>query len=93
MQLVLVDIYLYPWLNLTGELITRSKGEGFNIKPVIVHDLCIGDGICETICPEVFELRDDGLAYVIDENPSEDLRSSIEEAIEACPTEAIEMEE
>jgi len=41
----------------------------------------------------VFELRDDGLAYVIEENPSEDLRSAIEESIEACPTEAIELEE
>lgn len=74
----------------------RSKSpleEGFTIKPIIIHDLCIGDGICETICPDVFELRDDGLAYVIEENPSEDLRSAIEESIEACPTEAIELEE
>ncbi len=58
-----------------------------------MEDLCIGDGICETICPEVFELRDDGLAYVIDEDPSDDLREAIEEAIEACPTEAITLEE
>ncbi|MFO7942324.1 MAG: ferredoxin [Bacillota bacterium] len=63
------------------------------IKPVIDQDMCIGDGICETICPEVFELRDDGLAYVIDEDPSEDLRPSIEEAIEACPTQCISLEE
>ncbi len=55
--------------------------------------MCIGDGICETICPEVFELRDDGLAYVINESPSEDLRASIEEAMEACPTECIHLEE
>lgn len=63
------------------------------IKPVIEQDLCIGDGICETICPEVFEIRDDGLAYVINQNPSSDLTSAIREAIEACPTECIRLEE
>ncbi len=67
--------------------------EGCTMKPVIEQDLCIGDGICETICPDVFEMRDDGLAYVIDENPSEDLRSAIEECVEVCPTEAISIEE
>ncbi len=67
--------------------------EGFTIKPIIVEDLCIGCGICETICPEVFELRDDGLAYVIDESPSDDLKEAVEEAVEACPSEAIELEE
>jgi len=62
-------------------------------KPVIDHDECIGDGICEQICPEVFELRDDGLAYVINENPDESLYDKIEEAIEECPAVAIAWEE
>ncbi len=61
-------------------------------KPVIDHDECIGDGLCEQICPEVFELREDGLAYVINENPGEDLKSRIDEAIEECPTGAISWE-
>jgi ferredoxin len=30
----------------------------------IDQDLCTGDGLCEEICPEVFQLLDDGLAYV-----------------------------
>lgn len=62
-------------------------------KPVIDHDECIGDGICEQICPEVFELRDDGLAYVINENPDESLEDQVNEAIEECPTSAIAWEE
>jgi len=62
-------------------------------KPVIDHDECIGDGICEQICPEVFELRDDGLAYVINENPDESLYDKIEESIEECPAVAIAWEE
>ncbi|MHB8840881.1 MAG: ferredoxin [Candidatus Aquicultor sp.] len=62
-------------------------------KPVVNHDECIGDGICEQICPEVFELRDDGLAYVINENPDESLYEKIEEAVEECPAVAITFDE
>ena len=63
------------------------------MRAKINHDECIGDGICEEICPEVFELRDDGLAYVINEEPEEDLDDKIEEAVEECPTSAISIEE
>lgn len=30
----------------------------------IDQDLCTGDGICEDVCPEVFVILDDGIAYV-----------------------------
>ena len=30
----------------------------------IDQDLCTGDGICAEICPKLFEMDDDGLAYV-----------------------------
>lgn len=63
------------------------------MKPKIDHDLCIGDGICEEICPEVFEMRDDGLAYVINEEPDGAFNPQIQESIESCPTEAITDEE
>jgi ferredoxin len=35
-------------------------------KVWIDQDLCTGDGLCTEISPAVFEMRDDGLAYVID---------------------------
>ena len=34
------------------------------IKVWIDQDLCTGDGLCEEICPSVFAMHDDGLAYV-----------------------------
>jgi ferredoxin len=34
------------------------------MKVWIDQDLCTGDGLCEEICPDVFVLLDDGLAYV-----------------------------
>jgi len=38
--------------------------EEVKIKVWIDQDLCTGDGICAEICPSVFEMHDDGLAYV-----------------------------
>lgn len=33
-------------------------------KVWIDQDLCTGDGLCAEICPAIFEMHDDGLAYV-----------------------------
>jgi ferredoxin len=61
------------------------------MKAVVKHDLCIGDGICSDTCPEVFETRDDGLAYVIADPVPPGAEESAKEATAACPTEAIEL--
>ena len=53
-------------------------------------DLCIGCGACQAVCPEVFEIEDDGLATVIVEEISEDLKEDALDAKEGCPTDAIE---
>jgi ferredoxin len=41
-----------------------QPGEISNMKVWIDQDLCTGDGLCAEICPEIFEMADDGLAYV-----------------------------
>ena len=46
---------------------------------------CIGCGTCQSICPEVFEIGDNGKAKVISQTKS----PCIKEAIESCPVEAI----
>ena len=35
-----------------------------SIKVWIDQDLCTGDGLCAEIAPDVFQMHDDGLAYV-----------------------------
>jgi len=63
------------------------------MKPVVDHDLCIGCGLCEDTCPEVFQLRDDGLAYVIDEDPDPELYGLVRECEDICPVDAISIVE
>ena len=44
------------------------------------------------MCPEVFEVRDDGYLYVLIEEPSDDLRDRVVDAADLCPTAAITIE-
>ena len=56
-------------------------------KPKVDQDLCTGDQVCVTIAPDVFEINEEGLAYVVDpEGADED---TIQRAIDQCPSQAI----
>ena len=59
------------------------------MKVVVNQDNCIGCGACEAICPEVFQLNDDGLSTVICDNFENIDEDSAHEAVESCPTSAI----
>lgn len=48
-------------------------------------ETCIGCGLCEAICPEVFELKD-GKSYVKD--PKSKAKCA-KEAADACPVDSI----
>lgn len=69
----------------------RFKG-GMKMKSVVITDECISCGACVEICPEVFEMGDDGPAIVRDDADLT-LDDGITEAAEECPVEAIEYEE
>ncbi len=59
-------------------------------NPAVDPDLCIGCGLCAEICPEVFEMNDEGLAEVIEGADCEDA-GCCEEAADSCPTDAISL--
>ena len=44
------------------------------MKVVVDFDVCASNAVCMGIVPEVFEVRDDGYLYVLDEHPPEELR-------------------
>jgi ferredoxin len=61
------------------------------IKKVWIEDGCTSCGICESVCPEVFEVPDE--ARVI---PGADLEANeegIKESADSCPVEVIKYEE
>lgn len=55
-------------------------------------DLCESNAICMVVAPQVFEVRDDDFLYVLDEEPGEELRAEVEEAVHRCPKQAISLE-
>ena len=55
--------------------------------PVVNPDRCTGCGACVDICPDVFDMGDDDIAYVKD--PSGATEDEIQDAIDGCPAEAI----
>ncbi len=62
------------------------------MKAIVDEELCIGCGLCEDTCPEVFEMGED-IAKVKANPIPEDAIESAEQAVEECPVEAITIEE
>ncbi len=63
------------------------------MRVVVDFDRCQSNAVCQGIAPEIFEVRDDGFLYVLNENPDESHRAQVEEAVRSCPTQAISVEE
>mgnify|MGYP004469168765 CR=1 FL=1 len=61
------------------------------MKARVDKDTCIGCGLCPSICPEVFELDDDGYAKTIKNEIKDEEKDEVIEASEGCPTSAIEV--
>ncbi len=62
------------------------------MKIVVNFDACMSNAQCMLAAPEVFEVREDGLLYLLQEEPPESLREKVEDAARLCPTQAITIE-
>jgi len=61
------------------------------IERVWITEDCTGCGLCETTCPDVFQLNDQASVKAgADFNGNEEL---VKQAAEECPVEAIQVEE
>jgi ferredoxin len=63
------------------------------MKVIVDYDSCDAYGECVKACPEVFALEDtDDQVRVLNDEPDESLRPSVERAAAACPKAAITVE-
>ena len=67
--------------------------EGKTMKVSVDQELCAACGVCVDVCPGVFDLNDEGMAYVTVEIVSPESEDSCREAAEQCPSEAIMIDE
>lgn len=68
------------------------KGEKMAINKVWIEEGCTACGLCEDICPEVFELGDQEEATVKQGVDFSKYEEEIKEAADSCPVEVIKFE-
>jgi ferredoxin len=66
--------------------------EGCFVKVIVDSHLCQGHARCVTICPDVFDIDDQGNGIVIQDEVPADLIDDVDEAVLACPESAIRVE-
>ena len=62
------------------------------MKVVVDYDVCESNAICMGLAPEVFEVRDDDNLYLLQEDPPESLRPTVELAVRRCPRQALRLD-
>ena len=62
------------------------------MKGFVDKDTCVGCGVCTAICPEIFEMGDDGIAEASENEIAGNLIESAKDAEEQCPVSAITVE-
>ena len=60
------------------------------MKVKVNQDACIGCGACVAIADDIFEINDEGLSEAKVDTVSDDNADKAREAMESCPTGAIE---
>ena len=59
------------------------------MKVTVDVDACIGCGVCESVCPDVFKINDEGKAEVLAETTDAECA---QEAADQCPVTCINIE-
>jgi ferredoxin len=56
-------------------------------------DLCQGHAMCELEAPDYFKVPKRGQVEILNDEPPEEDRAQIEQAVLACPTQALSIKE
>jgi ferredoxin len=62
------------------------------MKVSVDFDTCDANGVCMSICREVFDVQDDGL-HLLQEQTRDELRDKLKGAEVSCPTQAITVQD
>jgi ferredoxin len=54
-------------------------------------DKCTGHGVCESIAEDVFEVQDDGIVLIHDNERPETDRERMRQAVTQCPAAALQI--
>jgi ferredoxin len=65
--------------------------KGFSMRVRVDPETCIGCELCPSICPDLFQMGDDGIARTIIEHVPEEMQDCANEAAQSCPVEAIKV--
>ena len=63
------------------------------MRVIVDYDVCDANALCMGAAPEVFNLDDDDVLHVLQDEPSEELRDKVVAAARACPKTAITIED
>jgi ferredoxin len=63
------------------------------MKVRVDQSLCSGCGLCEEVCPDVFEMGDDGIAKVKVEIVPPEAEELCHDAADQCPSQAINVDQ
>ena len=55
------------------------------------RERCVGSGTCEMLAPDLFEVGDDGIVAVLRQEPDGTDVDAAEDAVQACPTQALSL--
>jgi ferredoxin len=60
-------------------------------RVAVDRERCVGSGACEMLAPDVFEVDGDGVLAVLRAEPEDDDVPAVRDAVQACPTRALEL--
>jgi ferredoxin len=55
------------------------------------RERCVGSGTCEMLAADLFEVGDDGIVAVLRPEPHDEDVDAAEDAVQACPTQALSL--